>query len=87
MQYLQSHPVWVRGLKLFSHRVSVLVDESHPVWVRGLKPLKEKFKKEEKWSHPVWVRGLKHINLYWSVLNLVASRVGAWIETSQEIHC
>ena len=34
---LQSHPVWVRGLK---HRLNIticIVRGSHPVWVRGLK--------------------------------------------------
>ena len=32
-----SHPVWVRGLKLFIVSHSVLPRTSHPVWVRGLK--------------------------------------------------
>ena len=35
-------------------------------------------------SHPVWVRGLKHKNFRdIGVLNKVAPRVGAWIETYQ----
>ena len=37
LQNMQSHPTWVRGLKLTScaHISSVLM--SHPTWVRGLK--------------------------------------------------
>ena len=32
-----SHPVWVRGLKLFWQQLAVKQIGSHPVWVRGLK--------------------------------------------------
>ena len=32
-----SHPVWVRGLKQFVHKVTSYNIKSHPVWVRGLK--------------------------------------------------
>ena len=33
----QSHPVWVRGLKLNSICNGFFESLSHPVWVRGLK--------------------------------------------------
>ena len=33
----ESHPMWVRGLKLDSLRAWVTGYESHPMWVRGLK--------------------------------------------------
>ena len=36
-------------------------------------------------SHPVWVRGLKHIRRGFFCLCRVAPRVGAWIETDEEI--
>ena len=32
-----SHPVWVRGLKLFVVFCLCTLSLSHPVWVRGLK--------------------------------------------------
>ena len=32
-----SHPVWVRGLKLWNWRRIDKESLSHPVWVRGLK--------------------------------------------------
>ena len=32
-----SHPVWVRGLKLFWQNGQKQAVWSHPVWVRGLK--------------------------------------------------
>ncbi len=60
---------------------------SHPVWVRGLKRF-GKFKNAlAELSHPVWVRGLKleskpNIN---EGMDIVAPRVGAWIETGNWI--
>ena len=35
-----SHPVWVRGLKLFVAKGIPIGTASHPVWVRGLKHFK-----------------------------------------------
>ena len=35
---MQSHPTWVRGLKLQTESVNRVVVKSHPTWVRGLKP-------------------------------------------------
>ena len=56
-----SHPVWVRGLKLWPLHETLTDTTSHPVWVRGLK----QFRKIKEYlagsSHPVWVRGLKRI--------------------------
>ena len=34
---MQSHPTWVRGLKLHIFYISVIHNQSHPTWVRGLK--------------------------------------------------
>ena len=34
---MQSHPTWVRGLKLALHTLVVRAFASHPTWVRGLK--------------------------------------------------
>ena len=34
-----SHPVWVRGLKLYPVIIIIKRGMSHPVWVRGLKPV------------------------------------------------
>ena len=36
---LQSHPMWVRGLKLNILLDSLRYVESHPMWVRGLKQI------------------------------------------------
>ena len=35
---MQSHPTWVRGLKLTQITMSDNRTASHPTWVRGLKP-------------------------------------------------
>ena len=35
---MQSHPTWVRGLKLTIKPHLNRRSESHPTWVRGLKP-------------------------------------------------
>ena len=34
---LESHPMWVRGLKLIAHSDEQQCGLSHPMWVRGLK--------------------------------------------------
>ena len=34
---MQSHPTWVRGLKLFMCKKTTSNSMSHPTWVRGLK--------------------------------------------------
>ena len=33
----ESHPMWVRGLKLVIMRLPLSLTRSHPMWVRGLK--------------------------------------------------
>ena len=35
----KSHPMWVRGLKLFLFAFYIAFQQSHPMWVRGLKHL------------------------------------------------
>ena len=57
---MQSHPEWVRGLKLskfFALRANL---SSHPEWVRGLKLVYRPVSDTSFLSHPEWVRGLKH---------------------------
>ena len=56
---------------------------SHPVWVRGLKRSLQYSLNRKTTSHPVWVRGLKRLFCFEneSIQDLVAPRVGAWIET------
>ena len=34
---MQSHPTWVRGLKLSVPLSPIFTVKSHPTWVRGLK--------------------------------------------------
>ena len=36
-QLLESHPTWVRGLKLVFEKGNTMPTMSHPTWVRGLK--------------------------------------------------
>ena len=60
-----------------------MVTKSHPVWVRGLKLPDCRTYRAFPSSHPVWVRGLKRLFCFEneSIQDLVAPRVGAWIET------
>ena len=60
--YIQSHPMWVRGLKLIIHLFSSTnFRKSHPMWVRGLKHGFGLLGHAGVLaSHPMWVRGLKH---------------------------
>ena len=77
-----SHPMWVRGLKLYNRRISLLPYKSHPMWVRGLKHYQLNLIEKNITSHPMWVRGLKPgITYVILIFYLVASHVGAWIET------
>ena len=64
----ESHPTWVRGLKLKSEEKSVIMRPSHPTWVRGLK---FEFGADLRYgaeSHPTWVRGLKSIKSAISII-------------------
>ena len=82
----KSHPVWVRGLKHLDYIVVLYLLWSHPVWVRGLKHSVSGGCYGNKQSHPVWVRGLKPSacsRIFGS--SRVAPRVGAWIETEQQV--
>ncbi len=62
--------------------------QSHPVWVRGLKHEPNKGCGDCSKSHPVWVRGLKQKvdNIACYQWQIVAPRVGAWIETSPDLN-
>ena len=56
----ESHPMWVRGLKLEKFKKYLPKHWSHPMWVRGLKQRGCTFVVEKSVeSHPMWVRGLK----------------------------
>ena len=82
---MQSHPTWVRGLKLAHFGVKPKNDErSHPTWVRGLKQYIKRNSRANQLSHPTWVRGLKPQKLDCRLKeNTVAPYVGAWIETKK----
>ena len=41
MSPIESHPMWVRGLKRLADEVGEANDLSHPMWVRGLKQLEK----------------------------------------------
>ena len=55
----QSHPEWVRGLKLRQGCMGQSWLVSHPEWVRGLKHAGNLGLTAQEPSHPEWVRGLK----------------------------
>ena len=59
LQNMQSHPTWVRGLKLLPLILVHQLLRSHPTWVRGLKHHNYHFHSAAAKSHPTWVRGLK----------------------------
>ena len=77
-----SHPMWVRGLKLFGSLRYVEIFMSHPMWVRGLKQETLHIGREVAAVAPyvgAWIEtaGAKSIlSAPW-----VAPYVGAWIET------
>ena len=77
-----SHPVWVRGLKLYLRLLFINEFLSHPVWVRGLKhgPWVEDI--QQRLSPPGWVRGLQRTQFSdFSRREYVAPPVGGCIET------
>ena len=81
-QLVQSHPMWVRGLKQVGYVANLWLFTSHPMWVRGLKLSSLKSSVVNVESHPMWVRGLKQQPLYVLPYQpVVAPHVGAWIET------
>ena len=67
---MQSHPEWVRGLKLHNVEDNHKYETSHPEWVRGLKLISSIVKLQNFMSHPEWVRGLKLILLVRCLLTL-----------------
>ena len=69
--YRESHPMWVRGLKL-NLSINKLILRSHPMWVRGLKQPLGGDVDGGYMSHPMWVRGLKRVLLL--VTNLIVCR-------------
>ena len=79
---LQSHPVWVCGLKQLTQSIGGCVVWSHPVWVCGLKQVLAGSGKAHQLSHPVWVCGLKQRNVRYIRHNQgVTPCMGVWIET------
>ncbi len=56
---VQSHSLWVRGLKSPARNLSTATARSHSLWVRGLKSPHAVNKNSEARSHSLWVRGLK----------------------------
>ena len=61
---LKSHPMRVRGLKLYDRQVSVVMNVSHPIRVRGLKRNFGGGNRHQIVSHPMRVRWLKCKLLY-----------------------
>ena len=79
---LQSHPVWVRGLKLWLNVLCFGDRLSHPVWVRGLKLAgRGRFGRHGIVAPRVgaWIETPSCITCF--IGTAVAPRVGAWIET------
>ena len=84
--FSESHPVWVRGLKLkvFPFRISSI--RRTPCGCVDWNSLSSSMSRRRCKSHPVWVRGLKPRLSGWTYwMWRVAPRVGAWIETSTHI--
>ena len=59
---MKSHPLRVRGLKLFRCLTAGRKRMSHPLRVRGLKQLRSIEDVVGRESHPLRVRGLKLVN-------------------------
>ena len=63
-----SHPVWVRGLKLFVVNIVFKFVKSHPVWVRGLKHHTRHNKCNEKCVAPrvgAWIETKQNREAYY----------------------
>ena len=78
----ESHPVWVRGLKLIGKQRKDTKARSHPVWVRGLKLLGACDFCYACCVAPrvgAWIETATRNNS--TRFYQVAPRVGAWIET------
>ena len=56
---MQSHPMWVRGLKLVYASLDVERLTVAPYVGAWIETLGLSHKQDYRWSHPMWVRGLK----------------------------
>ena len=81
----ESHPMWVRGLKLISSERFSSWALSHPMWVRGLKQIILSRGKISVVAPHVgaWIETPERCDVQHVVK--VAPHVGAWIETSTEV--
>ena len=78
---MQSHPTWVRGLKLIQLGDCIFIFLSHPTWVRGLKLLPSQISTQCLVAPYVgaWIETQLHRLAHQKAQ--VAPYVGAWIET------
>ena len=84
MDSLQSHPVWVCGLKLLFLGIVLSSFKSHPVWVCGLKQVTTNGRDRFNKSHPVWVSGLKQLTVNLIDMGFIVTPcMGVWIETPE----
>ena len=83
MRVRESHPVWVRGLKLILLSRSRSGRSVAPRVGAWIETNESRGVERSSTSHPVWVRGLKpKATLIYDGHICVAPRVGAWIETN-----
>ena len=73
---IESHPLWVRGLKQAHPQTSPSERASHPLWVRGLKLEVILHQQVESRSHPLWVRGLK---LRWAMVKALRTDIAHFV--------
>ena len=86
-EIIESHPVWVRGLKLTSVYYQIQPRDVAPrvgAWIETACSCMICVLLR---SHPVWVRGLKLCPRPILGILAVAPRVGAWIETQNCLIC
>ena len=79
----KSHLLWVRGLKLAACRQGLSGTWSYPAGVRGLKHRCCRITLYPLQSYPAGVRGLKLTNAPIGPDLMVASFIGAWVETTR----
>lgn len=72
---MQSHPMWVRGLKQGHQPQRQQCRRSHPTWVCGLKLCIDSYIARNVVSHPARVRGLPCM-IYASAAGVIALREG-----------
>ena len=79
---MQSHPVWVCGLKLKQRLIEAKKNKSHPVWVCGLKHHLDYHNGKGEYVTPcmgVWIETQKLSMLI--LPQVVTPCMGVWIET------